>query len=444
MDETGLQLLYIDGMGAGRRGLADLLHSFGQFRLIEAGNVPAALRLVSHQPVDLVLLGGCARNDRARENERVIRALGRWAPVVALVDGQYERAEAWAIEAGADDCLDATQLDSSQLLHTIRAAVIRRRRQADRRESARAGAAAADASSAHETQTFPSRAILNSIGDALLIIDERGIVTYLNSTAEALLQVPQYHALGRNLHDLVTVVDEEFGVLVDPVILSGERPPVSQPLFLTLPDGGKKPVQCSAWPLNQLGAGIHKGTILQIHDASELYKRLQKVSYDASHDPLTGVLNRREIYRRIERAMGMAREHHLEHSLIYFDLDGFKQVNDIWGHAAGDRLLREITRLLLETLRGRDSIGRLGGDEFVLLLEHCPVDHAVQVADQVRGLIRGVEMEGVAHTQVSASISVVPVGADCTDVDTLIHCADAACYQAKRKGKDCIEVSRPC
>lgn len=439
---SGTKVLYIDSPRQGRDAVIGMLEAVREYRFLTVSDLPEALRLLANEEFAAVLLGGCLLEAGERSLDRVIRALNRWSPVITLLEGAPDTLVDRLLLAGAEECLDLSELSEKRLSRAIHAAIVRRNRNpvdprtAGMRRRLQAAAPARD-------ETFlTGSAILDSIGDALLVVDELGYISYLNPIAETLLQTSYSEAVGQSLHDLVTVVDEEFGVLIDPLTLSGERPPVSQPLFLSLPDGNRQPVQCSAWQLNQLTNVERQGTILLLHDAGEIYKRLQKASYDASHDPLTGVLNRREIYRRIERAMELTQDHDLKHSLIYFDLDGFKQVNDVWGHAAGDRLLRELTRMLLETLRGRDSIGRLGGDEFVVLLEYCPVGAAVEVADQIRQLVRGIQVEEHKQASVSASISVVPIDGGCQDVDALIRQADAACYLAKHKGKDCIEVHR--
>lgn len=440
MDETGATVLYIGGADEAQLRILPMLKGVERYRFLTAVDLPEALRLLAHEEIAAVLLGGCLLEVGERNLERIIRTLNRWSPVITLLDGASDTLIDRILLAGAEDCLELSELSETLLGHVIHTAIVRRSRNQVDPDTAKVRRRLQVAASSLEDRSLPGSAILDSIGDALLVVDDGGYVSYLNPIAETLLQTSYPQAVGQYLHDLVTVVDEEFGVLIDPLALSGERPPVSQPLFLSLPDGSKRPVQCSAWQLNQLTDVQRQGTILLIHDTSEIYKRLQKASYDASHDPLTGVLNRREIYHRIERALELAHGHGLKHSLIYFDLDGFKQVNDVCGHAAGDRLLRELTRMLLETLRGRDSIGRLGGDEFVVLLEYCPVNAAVSVADQIRQLVRGIQIEENKQASVSASISVVPIDGGCQDVDSLISQADTTCYLAKRKGKDCIEI----
>lgn len=435
-DTAPQQLLHIDTPGRSQEQVGQLLRANAGIRLQQTPSLPAALRLLETGDFALVLLGGGILQAGGHDHASLVRTLTQWSPVIVLLDAHTMTAADRIIEAGADDCLDVAGLSPELLLHSIRGAV-QRGSQWRIRPFGQIGSN----TTARNVPGNLDRTVLDAIGDALLVVDATDRLVYMNTSAEDLLQLGRARILGRSLHELITLTAEEYGVQIDPLSLSGERPMLSQLLFLTLPDGGRQPVQCSTWPLSGLTRSGQTGRVLQLHDASEIYKRLQKASYDASHDPLTGVLNRREIHRRIERALALAREHDLEHSLIYFDLDGFKQVNDRWGHSAGDRLLREITRLLVDTLRGRDSIGRLGGDEFVLLLEFCNVDDAIEVADKILDLIRGVQLEDHPTARVSASISVVPIQPDSADVDELIREADEACYLAKRRGKDCIEVA---
>ncbi|RRQ22344.1 sensor domain-containing diguanylate cyclase [Thiohalobacter thiocyanaticus] len=432
------QLLYIDTPGQSRERASQLLQASGDYHLLQTPSLPEGMRLLAEEDFALVLLGAGILEADWRDHVSLVRTLTQWSPVIVLMDTRSETATRPVIEAGADDCLEIAGLTPELLRHSIRGAVLRGNRWRIGRTTR---IQTAGSSASRNTPRFPDRAILDAIGDALLVVDEQDRLIHMNTSGETLLQLSRMQALGRPLHALVTLTSDEFGVEVDPLTLSGKRPAVSQLLFLTLPDGSRRPAQCSTWPLSASAHPGQAGRVLQIHDVSEIYKRLQKASYDASHDPLTGVLNRREICRRIGRALSLAREHDLEHSLIYFDLDGFKQVNDLLGHPAGDRLLREITRMLLDTLRGRDSIGRLGGDEFVLLLEYCSIEDAIEVADKIRDLIRGIRLEDHKTPRVSASISVVPVKTTSADVDTVLREADRACYQAKRRGKDCVEVA---
>jgi diguanylate cyclase (GGDEF)-like protein len=166
------------------------------------------------------------------------------------------------------------------------------------------------------------------------------------------------------------------------------------------------------------------------------------LNYQSSHDALTGLINRREFETRVERAIHSARSKPAAHTLMYLDLDQFKVVNDICGHAAGDRLLQQLAGLLLASVRHRDTLGRLGGDEFGLLLENCPLDKAVVIANK---LLRSIEefhfnWEDDAFT-LGVSIGVVPIDETTTDIASVMSAADSACYIAKEAGRNQIQVA---
>jgi diguanylate cyclase (GGDEF)-like protein/PAS domain S-box-containing protein len=165
-------------------------------------------------------------------------------------------------------------------------------------------------------------------------------------------------------------------------------------------------------------------------------RRLKRaLSYQASHDALTGLINRREFDTRLESAVTNAQRGEAEYVLLYVDLDQFKVVNDTCGHSAGDRLLRDITSLLQTRVRASDTIARLGGDEFGLLLERCSLEQAERVADGIRQSIHSYRfLWGANSLSVGASIGVVRIARDTPSAASVLSAADIACYAAKDGG----------
>jgi len=167
----------------------------------------------------------------------------------------------------------------------------------------------------------------------------------------------------------------------------------------------------------------------------------KRVTWMAHHDPLTQLLNRHAFSGRLAKALGSAVAQHGQHALVVLDLDHFKQVNDIEGHAAGDELLQDIARILLEEVRNRDAVARLGGDEFAMLLEHCPLLEACGVAENVRRAIEQYEYSGKqGRYSVEASIGVAEINEHSSNVLAVMQQADAACYEAKRAGRNRVWV----
>ena len=183
-----------------------------------------------------------------------------------------------------------------------------------------------------------------------------------------------------------------------------------------------------------------------VEDVSQNHALAREVEHHASHDPLTGLINRREIERLLEQALVTVRAEGGIHALCYIDLDYFKLVNDGLGHAAGDQLLRSFADYLVGAVRDGDWVGRLGGDEFALFLANASQDEAKQVLQRVIRTLGQVSFQhGEGAPKVSCSIGVVEVTAEAPDVNWLMSAADSACYAAKEAGRNrvhCYNESR--
>ena len=168
----------------------------------------------------------------------------------------------------------------------------------------------------------------------------------------------------------------------------------------------------------------------------------RQLAYQATHDPLTGLINRREFEMRVERAIAHARAQAATHALLYLDLDQFKIVNDTCGHAAGDELLQQLAQILLSTVRHRDTLSRLGGDEFGMLLENCPLDKAVEIANNLLKSIEGYQFTWSESTfTLGISIGIVPIDRSTTDIASAMSAADSACYIAKESGRNQVQIA---
>lgn len=169
----------------------------------------------------------------------------------------------------------------------------------------------------------------------------------------------------------------------------------------------------------------------------------ERLSYQATHDALTGLVNRREFERRLDKALWSAREEGRVHALCYLDLDQFKIVNDTCGHVAGDELLRQLTVLLQSKVRDADTLARLGGDEFGVLLDNCPLEQAKIVADLLRQTVKDFHFVWQEKSFViGVSIGLVPINQDAGSLDVVLSCADAACYAAKDLGRNRVHLYR--
>jgi len=170
--------------------------------------------------------------------------------------------------------------------------------------------------------------------------------------------------------------------------------------------------------------------------------RNRQLAYQASHDSLTGLINRHEFECRVERAIQNAKAQATTHTLLYLDLDQFKIVNDTCGHAAGDELLQQLSRLLLGTVRHRDTLGRLGGDEFGMLFENCPLDKAVEIAKSLLKTINEFSfIRGESIFTLGISIGVAPIDRSTPDIASAMSAADSACYIAKQTGHNQVQIA---
>lgn len=287
---------------------------------------------------------------------------------------------------------------------------------------------------------------LESIGDAVITIDSRGRADYLNPLAEELIGIPQSEAQGRPLEELTCLLNEDSRshVIYDIAAWLAKEPVESHSYTALLRDAHDQEliVQISVAPLRDSQDGIF-GAVLVLRDISPLRALASQLSYQATHDSLTGLINRREFEVRLRRALNDACQHDAHHVLCYLDLDQFKVVNDTCGHLAGDKLLRQLAALLQNRIREVDCLGRLGGDEFGVLLLGCHLEDALRIADDLRMMIRDFRFnwKGKAF-QVGVSIGLVPIVRGSGGLEEILSAADTACYVAKDQGRDRIHVYR--
>ena len=195
-------------------------------------------------------------------------------------------------------------------------------------------------------------------------------------------------------------------------------------------------IEDSAAPILHDSGTVH-GVVLVFHDVTEQRRLSGEMTYRAAHDALTGLVNRAEFENRLRRTLSKSHETRNTHALMYIDLDRFKLVNDACGHAAGDQLLQQVTKLLQGTVRDRDTLARLGGDEFGVILEHCTVEHAQRVAEKVCQLMDDFRFShGKERFRIGASIGLVPVDARWATTEAILQAADKSCYAAKEAGRN--------
>jgi diguanylate cyclase (GGDEF)-like protein/PAS domain S-box-containing protein len=182
-----------------------------------------------------------------------------------------------------------------------------------------------------------------------------------------------------------------------------------------------------------------QGTIWIIEDVTVVRDQRERLAWTSSHDSLTGLANRAAFEVLLERATAQAEDEPF--CALFIDLDRFKLVNDTAGHAAGDALLRDVASELAAQVRKSDTVARLGGDEFAVLLSNCPLPQAELIAEKLRSAVVAYQLLWEGHVfGVGASIGLVPVDASYATAADVLRAADAACYAAKRQGRNCVAV----
>jgi len=298
---------------------------------------------------------------------------------------------------------------------------------------------------AGEGAPTPQQLALNSLAEAIIATDERGRIAFLNPAAERLTGSDAAQATGKLLEEIVSLVDEsDRRLLSDPVhqaLTSGA--PVSlgrRALLLSRSNGSERSIELSASPVRNDAKEVI-GAVLLLHDVTELRGLARQMSYQATHDALTGLANRREFERRLEEAIEGGHRGDGQHVLCYLDLDRFKLVNDTSGHLAGDSMLREVAKLLRDAVRDSDTVARLGGDEFGMLLIGCPLEKARQIADDVCrsvGDYRFVWKDRIFN--IGVSVGLVEISRESGTLEELMAAADTACYVAKKQGSGRVAV----
>ena len=285
-----------------------------------------------------------------------------------------------------------------------------------------------------------ARASLDAIGDAVLAIDLKGRVIYLNNVAKIMTGWIAGHALGRLVEDVFSVVDGETRHRVENPALRAmkEGRPVALALgsVLIRRDGSDLAIEDSAIPILDR-AGKIAGAVIIFHDARDSSTARQRMHHMAHHDSLTGLPNRALMLERLTYAIGMAKRHNKHIAVLFMDLDDFKQINDRYGHAIGDQLLQSVSEEILNCVRSTDTVSRQGGDEFIVLLTEIEArDDAAHIANKLLTKFSMPRLIGGHLLKISPSIGISIYPEDGVDADRLLQHADSAMYISKKDGRN--------
>jgi diguanylate cyclase (GGDEF)-like protein/PAS domain S-box-containing protein len=285
---------------------------------------------------------------------------------------------------------------------------------------------------------------LHSIGDAVITTDSEGVIRYLNPVAEKLTGWRAEEAQGQPVHTVFRIIREEdrepVPNLVARCIKENQAIGLGNHTILISRNGREYAIQDSAAPIRSPDGKLF-GVVVVFSDVTETRRLAEQMAYQASHDSLTGLVNRQEFERRLSRTLETARTDTVEHTLCYLDLDQFKVINDTCGHVAGDELLRQLASVLHDKVRKRDTLARLGGDEFGVLMEHCHLDEGLRVANALRDAVESFRFRWEdKNFLIGASIGIASVTEATESVARVLSQADSACYTAKDRGRNRIQV----
>ena len=285
---------------------------------------------------------------------------------------------------------------------------------------------------------------LRAIGEAVLVANREGNIDFINPIAEVLTGWSAAEVVGRPLASVFTTVNTttrekpedpvEKCMRTQSVVVSDDN------TALIRKDGLRYAIEHVGTPMRDARGGFC-GMVLIFRDVTERRREVSKITWRATHDPLTGLINRSEFESRVVKLLEQPGRSGRSHALCYFDLDRFKLINDSYGHNVGNAFLKGLADMLRVRIRGADTLARLGGDEFAVLLYSCPVDKARIIADGLRKLIEDFEFALDHETlAVGASVGVVEIDDSVASLTEVFSAADAACYVAKNKGRNRVHV----
>ena len=283
---------------------------------------------------------------------------------------------------------------------------------------------------------------LNIVYSAVLVADSKGSVTFSNPEAERQTGWNKDEVFGRYIDEVFRTFHEETCEPLESPLLKAMRINAvvesPRPTLLIRRDGNELYIESKACPICD-GKGVVTGGVLVFQDVSESRELDRRLSYHASYDILTGLVNRREFESRLERALKSAKARETAYALLYLDLDQFKIVNDTCGHSAGDTLLHQLGNLLKAKIRWRDTLARLGGDEFGVLLESCDLDEAMKTAEELRVAVAKYEFIWDDHAfRLGVSIGLAAMAETRGNADEVLVAAESACRRAKRAGGNTV------
>jgi diguanylate cyclase (GGDEF)-like protein/PAS domain S-box-containing protein len=297
-----------------------------------------------------------------------------------------------------------------------------------------------------EYEREKAQVTLKSIADGVITTDLHGRIDYMNPMATTITGWKHAAARGLDIEDVYQPASDSDDLeVINPVIeciRTGESVMVTNIRLLTRQDGKEFAIRESASPIRNREGNII-GAVLIIHDVTHIREMSKQLAFQANHDAQTGLLNRRAFEQRVVHALEDSHKNGVQHVLCYMDLDQFKIINDTCGHIAGDAMLAQLANMMQSLVRDGDTIARLGGDEFGLLLENCPLEQGIVIAEEIRESVasfRFVWQEKIF--EIGVSIGMLALDESSGDLTEVLSKADTACFVAKDKGRNRLHIYR--
>jgi len=285
---------------------------------------------------------------------------------------------------------------------------------------------------------------LMSLADAVITTNTQGVIEYMNPVAERLTGWKSVEACGRGIEDIFILLNESTDKRISsPIVECIQRGVVKESdADISLMNRNKDitAIDYSVAPMYGQNSMV-LGAVVVFQDVGSSRMMSKLLTYQATHDDLTGLYNRREFERRMSRIIERIFSISDRYVLLYMDLDQFKVVNDTCGHVAGDLVLRQIAELIKPIIKKKEIFARLGGDEFGILLEGCTHSEALQVAEKILEAVRKYRFQWTGKVfEIGVSIGIVEIDSDMQSISNIMGYADAACYLAKDMGGNHIQI----
>ncbi len=281
--------------------------------------------------------------------------------------------------------------------------------------------------------------IIDSEPECVKTVAQDGTLLSMNPAGLKIVEADQFQDVqGASVYDLIAPEDRQRYIAFNARIFAGQSEQTEYDVIGL--KGTRKTVESHAVPLLDDNDKV-KAHLAITRDITEAKRLGEQLSYQASHDMLTDLINRNEFERRVNSCLTRSASDNSHHAVLFLDLDQFKLINDTCGHLAGDQLLRQLGELLRSQVRQQDSVARMGGDEFAILLEYCSLKEAKILAHKLRHAIDAFQFPWDNRTfKVTASIGLVAITPTSAGVMEILRDADAACYVAKDRGRNRIQV----